>query len=80
VAGASRAYLVRCEAAKEVSWALLRWNAVEAPRIAAYLCSFAGILLALFTAWLGGELVTRFGIGVHAGADVDAPPMRHAHR
>jgi uncharacterized membrane protein len=60
--------------------ALLRWGAMDAPGAAAYLCSSAGVLLALFTAWLGGELVTRFGIGVHAGANVDAPPMHHAPR
>jgi len=60
--------------------ALMRRNAVEAPGIAAYLCSFAGLLMALFTAWLGGELVARFGIGVHPGANVDAPPLRTVHR
>jgi uncharacterized membrane protein len=60
--------------------ALMRRDAMDAPGVAAYLCSFGGLLLALVTAWLGGELVTRFGIGVHAGADVDAPLPRHFDR
>jgi uncharacterized membrane protein len=30
-------------------------------------------LLALFTGWLGGELVDRLGVGVDDGAHVDAP-------
>ncbi len=29
--------------------------------------------LSLLTAWLGGELVDRLGVGVHAGAGLDAP-------
>ena len=35
--------------------------------------SFAGAALALGTAWLGGELVSRLGVGVSEGANVDAP-------
>jgi uncharacterized membrane protein len=55
------------------------------PTTGAYVCSFVGALMALFTAWLGGELVDRLGIGVHDGANVDAPSSlrtRHvpAHR
>ena len=46
------------------------------PPTGAYVCSFLGVLLALFTAWLGGELVARFGIGVHEGASVDAPGLK----
>jgi uncharacterized membrane protein len=59
---------------------LMRQDNIAAPPSGAYVCSFAGLFLALFTAWLGGELVTRFGIGVHEGADVNAPPIHHAHR
>jgi uncharacterized membrane protein len=33
----------------------------------------AGLLLALVTAWLGGELVERLGVGVDPGAHLDAP-------
>jgi uncharacterized membrane protein len=43
------------------------------PNALALICSFAGILLAGFTAWLGGELVERLGIGVSDGAGVNAP-------
>jgi len=55
---------------------LLRGNESTAPTSAAYTCSFLGLLLALVTGWLGGELVTRFGVGVHPGADVNAPSLR----
>jgi uncharacterized membrane protein len=39
----------------------------------AYVLSFAGAAIALVTAWLGGELVARLGVGVNDGANVDAP-------
>lgn len=52
---------------------LMRDDRVIDPPTAAYVCSFAGALLALVTAWLGGELVDRLGIGVHSNANVDAP-------
>jgi uncharacterized membrane protein len=53
--------------------ALIRGDDSAVPPSAAYLCSFAGFALALITAWLGGELVGRLGIGVHENANVDAP-------
>ena len=52
---------------------LLRRGEGAVPPTAAYVCSFAGVLLSLVTAWLGGELVDRLGIGVHHDANVDAP-------
>jgi uncharacterized membrane protein len=52
---------------------LMRNGALESPPTGAYVCSFIGAGIALFTAWLGGELVDRLGIGVHEGANVDAP-------
>jgi uncharacterized membrane protein len=55
-----------------VASALLRANLPSAPAGAAYVCSFGGAALALVTAWLGGELVDRLGIGVSDGAHVDA--------
>jgi uncharacterized membrane protein len=59
----------------------LRDDAMAVPPTAAYLCSFAGLALALVTAWLGGELVDRLSVGVHEGANVDAPSsLREAHR
>ena len=58
--------------------ALLRSILPAAPPIAAYVCSFAGVALALVTAWLGGELVDRLGIGVSDGAHADASSsLRH---
>jgi uncharacterized membrane protein len=56
-----------------VSW-LLRSNNVDfIPDTLALLLSFAGTGLALITAWIGGELVYRLGVGVDAGAHVNAP-------
>jgi uncharacterized membrane protein len=58
--------------------ALLRAGLPSEPPTAAYVCSFAGAALALVTAWLGGELVDRLGIGVSDGAHADAPSsLRH---
>jgi uncharacterized membrane protein len=53
--------------------ALLRASLPAAPSVAAYVSSFGGAALALVTAWLGGELVDRLGIGVSDGAHADAP-------
>jgi uncharacterized membrane protein len=56
-----------------VSW-LLRVGAGDwVPSAAALILSFAGIILAGGTAWLGGELVERLGIGVSPSAGVNAP-------
>ncbi|HVJ31077.1 MAG TPA: DUF2231 domain-containing protein [Gammaproteobacteria bacterium] len=61
-----------------VASALLRANLPSAPAGAAYVCSFGGAALALVTAWLGGELVDRLGIGVSEGAHADASSsLRH---
>ena len=43
------------------------------PSTLALILSFAGFALAGMTAWLGGELVDRLGVGVHNGAHLDAP-------
>jgi uncharacterized membrane protein len=51
----------------------LRTDAMAAPPTFAYVCSFLGAGLALITAWLGGELVDRLGVGVHDDAHLDAP-------
>jgi uncharacterized membrane protein len=56
-----------------VSW-LLRLNAVNhIPSALALICSFVGIALTGMTAWMGGELVDRLGVGVDPGANLDAP-------
>jgi uncharacterized membrane protein len=43
------------------------------PNALALVFSFAGIVLALMTSWLGGELVERLGLSVSEGAGVNAP-------
>ena len=43
------------------------------PDTAALVCSFLGLVLAVLTGWLGGELVERLNIAVHEGANPDAP-------
>jgi len=59
----------------------LRYQASEVPSTTALTCSFVGLGLALITAWLGGELVDRLGIGVDDGANVNAPSsLTHAAR
>jgi uncharacterized membrane protein len=55
-----------------VSW-LLRGEAPRAPGTLALALSFAAGCMALFTGWLGGELVDRLSVGVDEGAHVDAP-------
>lgn len=52
---------------------LARSAAPEAPSNAAITCSVIGVLLALVTGWLGGELVTRLGVGVDPGANLNSP-------
>jgi len=54
------------------SW-FLRWGTANVPGTLALILSFAGVVLALVTGWLGGELVDRLGVGVDDGAHLDAP-------
>ena len=57
------------------SW-WLRYSSGSSNHIAptaGYVLSFAGAALSLLTAWLGGELVDRLGVGVDDGANLDAP-------
>jgi uncharacterized membrane protein len=62
-----------------VSW-LVRVNNGWEPTAWALVCSFAAVVLAVGTAWMGGELVERLGIGVDEGAGVDAPSsLSHRH-
>jgi uncharacterized membrane protein len=65
-----------------LSW-LLRRDVPTAPGGAEVGLSAVGVLLALVTGWLGGELVDRLGIGVDEGANADAPSSlsgQPAHR
>jgi uncharacterized membrane protein len=54
------------------SW-LIRVGEASDPAGWAFVLSFAGMGLALFTGWLGGELVDRLGIGVYDNAHTNAP-------
>ena len=55
-----------------LSW-LIRHNTFEhRPSVIAFVLSLLGLGLALFTGWLGGELVDRLGVGVDPGANLDA--------
>jgi uncharacterized membrane protein len=55
-----------------LSWYVRSYAGVS-PHTAVYMFSFVGVGLALWTGWLGGELVDRLGIGVDPGAHVNAP-------
>ena len=54
------------------SW-WLRRDAPERPETLASILSLAGAGVSLATAWLGGELVDRLGVGVDTGAHLNAP-------
>jgi uncharacterized membrane protein len=56
-----------------ISWLLRADSFGWEPNTWALICSFAAVVLAVGTAWLGGELVERLGIGVDEGANIDAP-------
>jgi uncharacterized membrane protein len=58
------------------SW-LLR-SSQEFPTTAALALSFGGAALALLTAWLGGELVSRLAVGVSEGAGLNASNSMHS--
>jgi uncharacterized membrane protein len=55
-----------------VSW-LLRTDDGHAPGTVAFVLALVAAVLATVTGWLGGELVSRLGVGVHPEANVDAP-------
>ncbi|MCP2329321.1 putative membrane protein [Hamadaea flava] len=56
-----------------VSWLLRTGGDQWQPGVLAMVFSFAGLALAGFTGWLGGELVERLGVGVDEGANADSP-------
>lgn len=53
------------------SW-LLRREDPASPPASAIVLSAVGVALALFTGWLGGELVDRLGVAVDDGANLNA--------
>ena len=56
-----------------VSWILRLNEPGYVPGTLAFVLALAGVLLALVTGWLGGELVDRLGVGVDTGANLNAP-------
>jgi len=54
------------------SWALRRSVHGHIPDQPALFLSFGGLILALISGWLGGELVQRLGVGVYDDAGLDA--------
>lgn len=48
----------------------MRWDSPDNPQLFAHLTSFAAFFLALLGGWLGGELVSRLGVGIHDGAHI----------
>jgi uncharacterized membrane protein len=63
-----------------ISWALRASEQDYAVTSAAFALSVVGILFAVITGWLGGELVDRLGVGVYDGANLDAPSSLHVDR
>jgi uncharacterized membrane protein len=55
-----------------LSWLLRRENP-DVPPTGAIVAGVAAVVLALVTAWLGGELVDRLGVGVDDGAHLNSP-------
>jgi uncharacterized membrane protein len=55
-----------------VSWLLRQADPVYAPDILPFLFGLVGVLIALVTAWLGGELVYRLRVGIDDGAGLNA--------
>lgn len=55
-----------------LSW-VLRRDMPEQPPTGAIVAGLTGVVIALVTAWLGGELVDRLGVGVDDGAHLDSP-------
>lgn len=56
-----------------LAWWLRRDTVNHVPESVPFILSLLGVGLALFTGWLGGELVERLGVAVHDGAHLDAP-------
>jgi len=61
-----------------LSW-MLRWS-IGVPSGTAMFVSAIGILIAIFTAWMGHELVDRLGVGVDDGAHANAPSSLSGRR
>ena len=56
-----------------ISWLLRLGTLNHTPNVFGFVLQIIGAGIAVFTAWLGGELVDRLGVGVSPGANLDAP-------
>jgi uncharacterized membrane protein len=56
-----------------ISWWVRNGATGYVPSGGAVMASCLGVLLALFTGWLGGELIDRLGVGIDDGAHLNAP-------
>lgn len=56
-----------------ISWLLRLGTPNHEPNLIGFILEIIGAILAVFTAWLGGELVDRLGVGVSRNANLDAP-------
>ncbi len=56
-----------------ISFLIRRGSVDYVPSTSAFLLSLVAILLGTVTAWLGGEMVDRLGVGVDRGANLNAP-------
>lgn len=55
------------------SWLQRQDDPARLPTTLPFVLELAGMVLAFWTGWLGGELVDRLGVGVDPGAHLDAP-------
>jgi uncharacterized membrane protein len=56
-----------------ISWFIRLGNPDYVPTILAFIPAAVAVLIGAVTAWLGGELVDRLGVGVDPGAHLNAP-------
>jgi uncharacterized membrane protein len=55
-----------------ISWFMRQNSPGLVPSTLAFLFTVVGVLMAVGTGWLGGELVDRLGVGVYPGANMNA--------
>jgi uncharacterized membrane protein len=56
-----------------VAWVMRRPDALHLPTASSFTLEIVAVGMGAVTAWLGGELVDRLGVGVHEGANLNAP-------
>ena len=54
-------------------WLIRSDEPMNAPNASAFLVELVAVAIGTVTAWLGGELVDRLGVGVDPGAHLNAP-------